>query len=257
MSTLSVKGNVYEIDVVVFDKDGLLFDSAAFWLELARSRVRAALPRLDVMTALEWMDLMDVETEPDGKGGVMLKSVDPTGVLAVASPDEEMVASATFFKRKKNLRWPEAMALAREIFEEGDLRLDLPKAITPKAGFPSIFQRLWKGEITYGIATSDDLDRARRSVQMFDDSSRLSFIVTPRDVARNKPEPDMLELIAKRFNTGPARIMMVGDSPVDVMMAAAAGSVGVGIPEFDRLRAEMIPYASVIADSLDDIHILK
>ena len=38
MAKISVCGNVFDIDVVVFDKDGCLFGSQAFWEGLARTR---------------------------------------------------------------------------------------------------------------------------------------------------------------------------------------------------------------------------
>ena len=42
MRTFSVCGRTFEAGIVVFDKDGLLFKSEAFWRELMQARVRAA-----------------------------------------------------------------------------------------------------------------------------------------------------------------------------------------------------------------------
>ena len=256
MSKLSVKGQVFDVDVVVFDKDGLLFDSVIFWIELAKARLKAALEYMDKELALKWLELMDVEAQETDNGEIEILRADPIGVMAVASPDEETMISATFLLQNLGLRWPQARAMAQEIFQKGDQLIDLTKGIRPKPGFPGIFQRLWQANIPFGIATSDDLERARRSVDMFDDFSHLSFVVTPKDVVHNKPERDMLDLIANKFQVPTQKIMMLGDSYVDVMMAKAADSVGVGIPEFTHMRKKMEPYATVIADTLDDIVIL-
>ena len=90
---------------------------------------------------------------------------------------------------------------------------------------------------------------------MFDDFDHLDFVITPKEVKHNKPEPDMLQMVAERYDIDPSAIMMVGDSYVDVMMAANAGSIGIGIPEFDDMARKMEPYATVMAQSLDDIQI--
>ena len=52
-------------------------------------------------------------------------------------------------------------------------------------------------------------------------------------VARGKPNPDMLIMISEKMGIPLEKIAMLGDSYVDVAMAKAAGSVGIGIPEED------------------------
>lgn len=252
---LKAGGKEFDVDTVVFDKDGLLFDSVIFWRELANSRIKASRKYFNEEQIEEWMYLMDVKTSRDKNNQVWAVEADPIGVLAVASPDEETIITGTFIKQNLNLRWPEARNISREIFKKGDLNIDLKEAIHPKKGFPRIFQRLRAAGIPYGIATSDDLNRAKKSINMFDDFSKVSFTITPKDVSYNKPAPDMLNLIAKKYKMPLSKIMMIGDSYVDVLMAKNAGSIGVGIPEFEHVRKKMKPFADVILDSLDDIQI--
>ena len=40
MFTLTANGHAYEADLLVFDKDGLMFDSEQFWIEMANARMR-------------------------------------------------------------------------------------------------------------------------------------------------------------------------------------------------------------------------
>ncbi|MFG6332503.1 MAG: HAD family hydrolase [Lachnospiraceae bacterium] len=257
MRKIAVNGRVFEIAVAVFDKDGLLFDSRAFWCGLAQARLDAALRYLAEETVLEWLAVMDVRAGKDADGKLRVEEVKPDGVTAVASPDEEVMITAAFLLQRLYHDWPKSRETAREIFAEGDRRLDLEKAIAPRAGFPGIFRRLREAGIPYGIATSDDLQRAEKSVGMYDDFEKLDFVITPRDVKRNKPAPDMLELVAKRYAVEGRQILMVGDSYVDMMMADAAGAVGIGIPEFTHMERRMRPYAAALAKTLDDIVILK
>ncbi len=256
MRKIKIKDKVYPVAVVVFDKDGLLFDSRAFWRELAQARLHAALRRVEKGTAAEWLEVMDVYGETDESGELLVKEVKPDGVTAVASPLEERMITAAFLLQRLRCSWPEARELAGKIFEEGDRIIDLKKAIVPKPGFPDIFRRLRAAGIPYGIATSDDLRRARESVALYDDPEGMDFVITPEDVQGNKPEPDMLELIAARYHVDSRHILMVGDSYVDMMMADAAGAVGIGIPEFSHMEEKMRPYAAELAETLDDMIIV-
>lgn len=256
MRKISIKGQIFEVEAVVFDKDGLLFDSSVFWRELAQARLNAALQRIDEAIVCDWLKLMDVGFEIDENHKLCVNKVKPDGVTAVASPDEEVMITATFLMQRLECSWPKARETAREIFSEGDLCIDMVKAISPKTGFPQIFQRLRAAGIPYGVATSDDLKRARNSIDMYDDFEMLDFVITPKDVKRNKPATDMLDLVAEKYGVESKYLMMVGDSYVDVMMANAAGAIGVGIPEFFNMKEKMKPYATVLAETLDDIIIL-
>lgn len=256
MNRIAVNDRQFPIEVVVFDKDGLLFDSMAFWIELAYNRLAIALEYMDIPMALRWLDLLDIDAAPGEDGGIRIRSIDPMGFMAVGSPDEEVIVTATFLLQEKKLRWPEARSVARGIHDRGDRLFDFERAIKPRPGFPCIFRRLRAAGIPYGIATSDERERARRSVNLFDDFSLLSFVLTPRDVERHKPEPDMLRAVCGKFGVEPQHVLMIGDSYMDMLMAQNAGCIGVGIPEYPGMREQMLPYATVIAQSLDDIVIV-
>ena len=123
----------------------------------------------------------------------------------------------------------------------------------PRKGFPDILKRLRDASIPYGIATSDTKERAKKSVELFDDYSKVKFVVTIDDVERGKPDPDMLWWIQKRTKIPMENIAMVGDSIVDVEMAKNAGAIGIGIPEHEEMKQKMCGIASEIVDSLEDI----
>ena len=83
----------------------------------------------------------------------------------------------------------------------------------------------------------------------------VRFVITPTDVPRGKPNPDMLEYISSKNGVPLNRIVMVGDSYVDVKMAKVAGSIGIGVTPFEDMRKKMIPYATEIVESLEEIEI--
>ena len=257
MAKISIKGQVFDIDVVVFDKDGCLFDSISFWIEYAQARYNALLANgvpLDVVN--HWLQLEGAKGQADEEGKITVTNIDPVGAFAVAPPDEENFIAATVLMERCKLRWPKARELAIKCFEEADKNMRIEKCSMPKKGFPEVFLRLKEAGIPFGIATSDNSDRAERAVARYVDPSILSFIYTGNDVKNNKPNPDFLLLVSEKFNVPTSRILMIGDNYVDVAMAKNAGSIGMGIPEFEDTKKRMEKYATVLADSLDDLVIL-
>lgn len=248
MKTIRVGDRAFPVGVVVFDKDGLLFESRQFWIELANARAKALASRLPETLVQEWLTLFGAQTLEG-----CVADMDPRGILAVASPAEEITVTAGFFVQKLGLCWTEARDMARQVFADSDKAFRLQEALRPRKGFPGILKRLRDAGVPYGIATSDTYERARDSIDLFDNSSALSFVVTPAEVTHGKPDPEMLYLISEKTGVAPGRIMMVGDSYVDVAMAKACGAIGVGVPEQKDMAKRMTPYASAIVEDLDAI----
>ena len=249
MGLMVVNGKQFPVDLVVFDKDGLMFKSQGFWVELAETRMRMMREEVSAEICAKWAKIFGVSME-DGHA----VWIDPKGTFATASPAEEIAVTAGIIIEFTGLNWAEARALAVKIFTAADDRLDLRRALRPQEGFPEIFERLRAAGIPYAVATSDTRDRVHSSLEMF--GAQLppeELIVTPENVKRGKPNPDMLQVCEKVSGIPAARMVMVGDSFVDVQMAYEAGAIGVGIPETDEMREKMGSFATVIVNSLNDL----
>lgn len=255
MKNVKVNGHEYEIRLFVFDKDGLMFESRQFWIELAQARIRAAgqkYPGIPKQTVEGWMTFVGASWTTE-HGYLEVTDMDPMGILAVAPVPEEIISSAAYFADHLKLDWVRAREMVRDIFETGDRLFDLAAALKARPGFPDILRRLREAGIPYGVATSDTKERVEQSLDLFDRYEHLKFTVTLDDVERGKPCPDMLELIQKRTGVPMDQIAMLGDSLVDVEMARAAGALGIGIPEQESMRQRMLGTADEIITSLDEI----
>lgn len=249
MIQFEILGTQLQAKLFVFDKDGLLFDSVTFWAELAATRMRNfALLTGNEELALKWLNFMGVEY--DGSGGY---GADPLGIIATASPEEEVAVTAGFLAEHRRLPWTEARECARNIFEASDRDLDLARALKPMEGFPGIFRRLRKKQIPYGIATSDTYERAKASIQRFDDWEAVRFAITPKDVSRGKPDREMLDKISEIVKIKTSEIAMIGDSYVDVEMANAAGAIGIGVTRDPDMKKRMRAFTPWIVESLEQI----
>ena len=255
MAKITVNQNEYRADLFVFDKDGLMFDSEQFWIEMANARIRSIAKHCKTEDLLAWAKLMSVKTEIRHGGMVEAVWVDPVGILAVAPPAEEVVILAAFLVERCGMVWHKARNLAAAIFTESDAGIDLSRALSPQPGFVSLMKRINELDVPYGVATSDTYDRTRDSMARYDCWDKVRFVITPEDVERGKPNPDMLQFISGKTGVPVDRIIMFGDSYVDVQMAHAAGSVGIGVTTSPEMQEKMAPYATEIVKSLEEIRV--
>ena len=250
MATLTLNGNKYDADLLVFDKDGLMFDSEQFWIEMANARIRALSKYCSKDITLAWTKLMGVRATVSAEEKVIATWVDPVGILAIAPPPEEIVILAAFLVDKLGIVWHEARKLAAELFEVSDADMSMERALSPQPGYIELMTRINELGIPYGVATSDTLERTKESMSLYGFWDNVRFVVTPVEVPQGKPEPDMLIYISEKYNVPFDKMIMIGDSYVDVKMAQAAGCVGIGVSPFADMREKMAPYATEIVETL-------
>lgn len=246
-------GQEFSAAAFVFDKDGLMFESQRFWQELAEGRMRRLSQSFDGAFLRSWAELFGVALDDAGSA----VHVDPKGILAVASPAEEVAVTAGMIVRRQGCAWDAARETAAHVFRDADEALDLRRALRTRKGFPDILRRLRALNVPYGIATSDTVERAVASLRLFDDPAGPAFILCPGDVSRGKPHPDMLLLAAQRFGVSPGDLVMVGDSYVDAEMALQAGARAVGVPETEEMRERMRSAGAALTEDLDGIEIYR
>lgn len=258
MAKISVCGKEFDVDVVVFDKDGCLFETQTFWVGIATLRYKKFVEATGNRQAgNKWLDMLGLKYRFDENNELIIDYIDPTGPFAVPPPHEEIIICATIIRQELGWKWSDCRETARRVFEDADAELDLVACAKPRKGFPDIFDRLHKAGIPYGIATSDTPDRTKFTLSLLTPLENLSFLISSIDVKNGKPNRETLDIVASKFNCDTSKIMMVGDSLVDVEMAKNAGSIGIGIPEYEENKKEMSPVATVMADSLEDIIIVE
>ncbi|AIQ14425.1 HAD family hydrolase [Paenibacillus durus] len=241
-----VGSEILHVRAVAFDKDGTLFDSVKFWSyidELRKSEfTRLAGPE----HGDEWSAMMGF-TQPD--------HVDYTGVLAVATTLEEIILTAGLLYRLKGWSWFECKQRAQQIFANADRQLQLEHAFHSTDNVPDIFHNLHSQGISVGIMTSDAYERTSRLMQMLKVDHLLDFVITPEQVSKGKPDPEMVQKACAMLKISPGELAIVGDSVADVQMAKAAGSVGIGLITYEGSEKDLSPYTDFLIHSLSEIQV--
>lgn len=126
----------------------------------------------------------------------------------------------------------------------------------PFADLNELFSKLQNEKIKIAIATADDRLPTQAMLDAFDIESYINTFICADDGVKSKPAPDMVLEICKRMSIEPSKVMVIGDTTSDMKMARAAGAgLCVGVLSGVSSAKDLIPYADVIIESIDELHI--
>ena len=205
------------IRAVVFDLDGLLFDTEALFFRVASEmlRERGKEFTVDIMRAM-------IGRQP-ATSGLAFKTM--------AGLDDE----------------PEAlMAEAKGRFEAL-----LDTAVHPMPGLIALLAHLKKLGLPLGVGTSSGRVYAERLLRNHQIRDRFEVVLCREDVVRHKPDPEIYRTAAERLGASPAETLVLEDTPTGLAAAKAAGTFAVGVPH-DFSPADDLAAADLIVASLDD-----
>lgn len=217
MATIYAQAHKFEsIQAVLFDKDGTLANVEAYLWKLAKARMKA----IPDQSPAFYQQL-------SATFGLMERGIDPTGMIAVASRQEDLIAVASCLAAT-GIGWIEACAIARTALDQADFVLSPKVSKTPP--LEDAIQLLsWLSEagIKIGIVSSD----SHSEVTAFIEHYRLPGIDWHCGAAKGSPlktHPGFLQLACQSIAAEPTNTLVVGDSASDLTLAnqGAAGFLG-------------------------------
>ena len=230
------------IQAIIFDKDGTLEDSEAYLRNLGQKRSRiidAQIPGIGDPLCMAF--------------GIQGNTLDPTGLLAVASRRETEIAAAAYIA-ETGRGWLESRAIARHAFVEADRHV----GTTPSplfVGSLEVLKYLFEAGLRLGILSAASTQR----VQAFVKRHALCEYIQLQmgvDQGPSKPDPALFLQACQKLQVSPNATLMVGDSVGDIEMARQAGAAGcIGIC-WGNSTAHL-QSADVAISQLDEIQVVR
>lgn len=232
---------------ILFDKDGTLIDFYSVWLTAAERVIPEFLAvnglpddKQTVTAVMEAIGVKDGQVDP--KGALAYKSyleiaADVHNALAeegvdIRLTDEEISAQLiTLF----NLAVTDKN---QEYHTFTDLKL--------------LFGELKREDIHIGLATADTYDSARKCMKRLGVLEYLDYLGADNGRLRPKPETDMLEQFAQKFNIPQTQIAVVGDTENDIRFARGGNAVAIGVLSGVSTEKEL-KEADYLIDSVDEL----
>jgi HAD superfamily hydrolase (TIGR01509 family) len=211
-----------KIRAVVFDLDGLMFDTEALFFRVSSDALAA-------------------------------RSKSFTPEIMQAMIGRRSIEGAQALKTLAGLEEPVEVLLA-EVRERFYALMD--SAVHPTPGLFVLLDHLRRRALPLAVATSSRRSYADRLLVRHGVRDRFDFVLASEDVTLGKPDPEIYRFAAERFGV-PARSMLVlEDSAAGVAAAKGAGAFAVGIPH-EHSPAGALTAADLICSRLDEPSLLR
>jgi HAD superfamily hydrolase (TIGR01509 family) len=210
------------IRAVVFDLDGLMFDTEALFFrvssEMLAARGKEFTP--EIMQAMIGRRASDA--------GHALKTM--TGL---DEPVEVLLAEV----RKR-------------------FYAVMDTAVHPMPGLFVLLERLRRFSPPRAVATSSRRTYAEQLLGQHGLLKQFSFLLGAEDVSNGKPDPEIYAKAIVRLAAPARSVMVLEDSPAGLAAARSAGAFAVGVPH-EHSPAEVLLDADLIVPRLDDPALLE
>jgi HAD superfamily hydrolase (TIGR01509 family) len=136
--------------------------------------------------------------------------------------------------------------------ESGELMLKfLETSLVAMLGAYQLLDALDTAGMPYGVATSATRDFADYVLTRLEIRPRFRFVLTAEDIRHGKPDPEIYQLAAERFDITPPQMMVLEDSANGCRAAVAAGAFTVAVPN-EHTRNYDFSGVEFVADTLAD-----
>ncbi|MBU4270808.1 MAG: HAD family phosphatase [Planctomycetes bacterium] len=212
-----MKTNENRIRAVVFDMDGLMFNTEDVYAAVGARMLRR---RGHEFTAELKNQMMGLRPRP---------------------AFEAMIRHCNLAEK-----WRELAAESNRLFLE-----ILGGRLKPMPGLMELLDALERAKIPKAIGTSSSRELVAACLKPFGFVGRFQFVLAAEDVENGKPHPEIYLTVARRLGIQPGEMMVLEDSENGCAAAAAAGAFAVAVPG-EHSREHDFGAALLVVDSLSD-----
>jgi len=232
----------FKAQAIIFDKDGTLIDFDAMW----GGWVVYVAEQLQAVSGLDVHAAFYSAMGYDEKN----KKVLPQGKLA-SRPMAQLYQLTVEVMQSLGLNAKQA----ERVVEQAWWIPDPVMLSKPLTDLWTLFSSLRTHGIQIAIATADDRAPTQAMIEAFDIEEFITTMVCADDGIPPKPAPDTMLTICERMKVDPSKVMVVGDTTADLKMARAAGAgLAVGVLSGVSASNDLIHYADVLIESVDELH---
>ena len=240
----------YRVRLMIFDKDGTLFDFHHMWGTWSARLLQLAVAGRDDEERLYQVlcESLGYDTHTDRVLHDSPLSVAPTADLPLT------IATVLY---GQGFGWAEAKKLADLALERRGTEIDLAASVRTIGDVAGFFRRLRQAGIRIAVVTTDERLITEPMLELGGIADMVDFIACSDDGLSIKPAPDAVLAACKHTGIAPLETIVVGDNTADMQMGRHAGvRLCVGVLSGVAGVGDLDSYADVVLDSIHDIVVL-
>jgi len=237
----------YRVRLIVFDKDGTLFDFHHLWTTWSARYLRLA-----VAGQTDEEHLYKALCEGLGYNTRTERVLHDSPLSVVPTSDLSLTVATVLYGQ--GLGWTKATALAEQALEHAVSEFDLTAAVRPIGNIAGLFQRLRQVGIRIAVVTTDERLITEPMLELGGIADMVDFLACSDDGLPIKPAPDAVLAACKHTGITPLETIVVGDNAADMQMGRRAGvRLCVGVLSGVAEAGDLDSHADVVLDSIHDI----
>jgi len=249
MCIIRIQSQEFDVDCVIFDKDGTLIEIDNFWVPRVQKWADSIATSLNLEYEFK-KEVFDLLGYSISQNQVRYESP-----LAVANMEALMILMSGIISRY-GISWHEALTLAEHSAEETILADPIPDEIISKGNILQTMKNLVKAKAHNVAVTSDDRRLTELTLAYLGIKNLISAMICGDDPIPNKPDPIAALSISKQLGISTSRMMMVGDSLTDMQFANNAGiAFRIGVASTPEKKSLLAPHADALVDSIDEFRV--
>lgn len=227
MTVIRIASQSYEVDALLFDKDGTLLNLNHLWCGWLEAVIDALIAETPPSIQLERSPIYTAlgvrvhQEQPE---------IDPRGPLAIGSMEDVMTLLGQVLYQHYGVGWNDALRWVHQARTQAEAELNWSQLVQPIYGVQAFIAAAQAAGIPMGVVTSDEQQSALEHLRHLKLDSAMDVVIGHDQVTEGKPFPEMVEVACHALEVKPERVLLFGDSNGDMQMAQTGGLIaGIGI----------------------------
>jgi phosphoglycolate phosphatase len=249
MPQLTVAGRQFEVDCVVFDKDGTLMDFERAWGQRTVNWISSMVSAVSGDGALRAAMFQTIGYDEQ------TRQVAADGPILCLAGDKLATLAAGVLFAQQAVPWHAAEKIAIDTIWDTYGHPLRPEEIHPVGDVAGTVRRLREAGIRIAVATADNRDVSEQCLAILGINRDVAVMACGDDPLPQKPDARLLPWIAGQVGSEPAKMLMVGDTINDMLTGrngGAAGCIGVGMNEHHG-QSVLAPYADAVVSTIAEL----
>lgn len=248
MSVVIVNDNKYDIDCILFDKDGTIMDFT-LWVHWAEELVNLIGETNESIDRSLLARALGFSFEQ--------QTWDPEGPLAIGSLQDLLTILALGLYQQK-VPWNQAYQVVNDAYQELEDSFVIDDHVKPVNGLRAFLEQAKVHDIKMGVVTSDNYKKAVEHLEALEIKHYFSTIIGHDLVQQGKPYPEMVYQACEQLQVKPEKTLIIGDSNGDMILGKKSGTLAsIGIVAIPTMETAYLKDADSIINNYEAITVKK